>query len=123
MSEKKEKIKRAKINTKNPSFSKTDWDYLSSMSEKEIHKNALSDSDNPPLTENELKSMKRVINVKEIRRKLHLSQSKFAKEYHLSIKNIQDWEQGRRIPHGPSHILLTAIKNDPKGLKKAISMG
>ena len=47
----------------------------------------------------------------------------FAKRYHLSIKNIQEWEQGRRVPQGPSQLLLIAIKNDPEAVRKAIEQG
>lgn len=43
---------------------------------------------------------------KEIRRKLHLSQSAFAAFMGVCVRTIQDWEQGRRTPQGPAKVLL-----------------
>jgi hypothetical protein len=37
---------------------KTDWARLASMTEEEIEANALSDPDNPPMTEEELARMR-----------------------------------------------------------------
>ena len=41
-----------------------------------------------------------------IRKKLELSQSAFAGLMGVSIRTIQDWEQGRRSPKGPAKSLL-----------------
>lgn len=41
--------------------------------------------------------------VKEIRALSGLSQSKFAKQYNISINTLQAWEGGRRTP--PEHTL------------------
>jgi len=38
--------------------------------------------------------------VKKIREHLHLSQSAFAALMGVSIKTLQEWEQGRRKPSG-----------------------
>jgi len=43
----------------------------------------------------------RVVNippVREIRRKVGLSQSRFAALLGVSVRTLQDWEQGRRSP-------------------------
>lgn len=39
----------------------TDWQRLDTMTDAEVHRAALSDPDNPPLTEQELKRMRRVV--------------------------------------------------------------
>ena len=41
-----------------------------------------------------------VPNVKQIRERYALSQSEFADLLGVSIKTLQNWEQGRRAPHG-----------------------
>jgi len=40
--------------------------------------------------------------VKEIRGKTGLSQSAFAGLLGVSVRTLQEWEQGRRKPHGPA---------------------
>lgn len=37
-----------------------------------------------------------MLSIKELRELTGLSQSKFAKEYHLSINTLKKWEQGQR---------------------------
>jgi len=60
-------------------------------------------------------------NVKQIREKLGLSQGKFSKLIHVSVKTLQNWEQGRREPRGPALALLKILKNDPKHAIAALS--
>ncbi len=50
----------------------------------------------------------------EIRRKLHLSQSAFAALMGVSVRTIQDWEQGRRTPKGPAKSLLRIAEQHPE---------
>lgn len=51
---------------------------------------------------------------KEIRHKLQLSQSAFAGFMGVSIRTIQDWEQGRRTPQGPAKALLRIAEQCPE---------
>ncbi|WP_422133231.1 helix-turn-helix domain-containing protein [Endozoicomonas sp. ALD040] len=51
---------------------------------------------------------------KEIRQKLQLSQSAFAGFMGVSIRTIQDWEQGRRTPQGPAKALLRIAEQCPE---------
>ena len=51
---------------------------------------------------------------KDIRKKLHLSQSAFAGFMGVSIRTIQDWEQGRRNPQGPAKALLRIAEQCPE---------
>ena len=44
--------------------------------------------------------------VKRIRAKLELSQSKFAELLGVSVRTLQDWEQGRNTPGAPAAALL-----------------
>jgi putative transcriptional regulator len=49
-----------------------------------------------------------------IRSKLHLSQSAFAGLLGVSIRTLQDWEQGRRNPQGPAIALLRIAEQHPE---------
>ena len=49
-----------------------------------------------------------------IRKKLKLSQSAFAGLMGVSIRTIQDWEQGRRSPKGPAKSLLRVAEQHPE---------
>jgi len=50
----------------------------------------------------------------DIRKKLHLSQSFFASLMGVSIRTVQDWEQGRRAPKGPAKSLLRVAEQHPE---------
>lgn len=63
----------------------------------------------------------RVINVPdvgEIRRKTGLSQARFAALLGVSVRTLQDWEQGRRAPSGAARTLLLIADMDPKALSR-----
>jgi putative transcriptional regulator len=49
----------------------------------------------------------------EIRAKLKLSQSAFAGLMGVSLRTVQDWEQGRRKPSGPAQTLLRIAEQKP----------
>ena len=50
----------------------------------------------------------------DIRKKLQLSQSSFASLMGVSVRTIQDWEQGRRSPKGPAKSLLRVAEQHPE---------
>lgn len=61
----------------------------------------------------------RVINVPDIaktRKKTGLSQARFAKLLGVSIRTLQDWEQGRRVPSGAARTLLVIAAKNPHAL-------
>ena len=49
-----------------------------------------------------------------IRQKLKLSQSAFAALMGVSIRTLQDWEQGRREPQGSAVALLRIAEQHPE---------
>ncbi|CAO1669610.1 helix-turn-helix domain-containing protein [Salinicola sp. NYA28a] len=51
---------------------------------------------------------------KMIRLKLKLSQSAFAGLMGVSVRTLQDWEQGRREPQGPAVALLRIAEQHPE---------
>jgi len=58
--------------------------------------------------------------VKNIRKKLHVSQAEFAYMIGVSIDTLQNWEQGRRKPEGPALALLKVAEVNPKTVMKAL---
>lgn len=53
------------------------------------------------------------VDVAKLRAKLGLSQRDFARGFGVPLGTLQGWEQGRRKPRGPAHVLLTVIEKDP----------
>lgn len=51
--------------------------------------------------------------VKRIRKQFELSQSEFAGLLGVSVKTLQNWEQGRRTPHGAARVLLQVAAQHP----------
>ena len=54
--------------------------------------------------------------VKAIRQKYALSQQDFAKIFGISVRTLQQWEQGRRFPQGPAKVLLNVIDKNPQAV-------
>ncbi len=57
-----------------------------------------------------------VPDVAEIRAKVGLSQSRFATLLGVSVRTLQDWEQGRRAPSGAARTLLLVANRNPRAL-------
>ncbi|RME49179.1 MAG: helix-turn-helix domain-containing protein [Caldilineae bacterium] len=51
--------------------------------------------------------------VKSIRMRYNLSQREFASLLGISVKTLQNWEQGRRSPRGPARVLLQVAAKHP----------
>ena len=58
--------------------------------------------------------------VKSTREKTGLSQAQFALLIGVSLKTLQNWEQGRRRPVGPARALLKIVRSDPERAIKAL---
>tara|TARA_R110001606_G_scaffold3844_4_gene18556 strand:+ start:406 stop:696 length:291 start_codon:yes stop_codon:yes gene_type:complete len=58
--------------------------------------------------------------VKAIRIKTGLSQSRFANLLGVSKRTLENWEQGRRHPTGPARALLKIVDADPEYALKAL---
>ncbi len=52
-------------------------------------------------------------NVKKIRSSYKLSQPEFAALIGISVKTLQNWEQGRRAPEGAARVLLQVAAKHP----------
>src|SRR5712671_818815 len=115
---KKRSITSFRLDPKRPP--KTDWRAFDAMSEDERHQAALSDPNAPPATEAQLARARRVPSVQALRKKLGLSQAKFAARFHLPLGTIRDWEQGAHRPDRAAQVLLTVIARDPDAVARAL---
>lgn len=59
-------------------------------------------------------TLKEPASPKIIRAKLKLSQAAFAGLMGVSLRTVQDWEQGRRKPSGPAAALLRIAEQKPE---------
>jgi len=57
--------------------------------------------------------------VAETRARVGLSQSEFARLLGVSVRTLQEWEQGRRTPSGPARMLLAIAHKNPRALLEA----
>jgi putative transcriptional regulator len=91
------------------------------MTAEAIVQAARADRDAQPLTEADLKRMKRTPQAKIIRRALELTQEDFAVRYHIPLGTLRDWEQGRAEPDQPTRAYLTLIARDPGHVDRTLN--
>ena len=58
--------------------------------------------------------------VAQIRAGYELSQSQFAALLGISVRTLQNWEQGRRSPQGPAQVLLRVAARHPEAVLDAV---
>ncbi len=58
--------------------------------------------------------------IQQIRQQYVLSQEEFANLFGVSVRTLQQWEQGRRHPQGPAQVLLKVIAHNPKAVQEAL---
>ena len=62
------------------------------------------------------------IDVRQIRRKVAMSQKEFAEHFGVNVRTVQDWEQGRRVPVGAARAFLLVIDREPEAVHRALTM-
>ena len=60
------------------------------------------------------------LEVKTIRKRLHVSQTQFARLIGISAATLRNWEQGLRSPVGPARALLKVAERNPKAILQAL---
>ena len=61
-------------------------------------------------------------NVKKIRSTYKLSQPEFAALMGISVRTLQNWEQGRRVPEGAARVLLQVAAKHPEVIWEVVKM-
>jgi putative transcriptional regulator len=93
------------------------------MTPNAIKEAARLDPDAQPLSDADLRRMKRTPRAKIIRRALELTQEEFAARYHIPLGTLRDWEQGRAEPDQPARAYLTLIARDPDHVNRMLNTG
>jgi putative transcriptional regulator len=60
------------------------------------------------------------IDTARIRRKIKMSQSRFAAYFGVSVRTVQEWEQGRVVPSGAARAFLIVIDREPDAVRRAL---
>lgn len=94
---------------------------IDAMTDAEITAAALSDPDNPPLTEDELARVAAARRIQAIRAGTGLSQPQFATRYHINLGRLRDLEQGRTRPDSAMMAYLTVIEREPEMVQRALA--
>ncbi len=92
------------------------------MTDEEVEAAALSDPDAQPLTEEDFARMKRIPQVKIIRRAFRLTQEEFASRYRIPLGTLRDWEQGRCEPDQTARAYLKVIAANPEMVQCALQV-
>jgi putative transcriptional regulator len=58
--------------------------------------------------------------IKMVRENFNVSQNEFALMIGVSVRTLQNWEQGRRQPEGPAKALLRIASKNPSAVLEAL---
>jgi putative transcriptional regulator len=103
-----------------------DWKRINAMTDEEIERNALADPDSiVPFPDDpaDVQSVPAMPDVAAMRRRMKLSQAKFAIRFGFSVATVRNWEQGRVLADGPARILLAVIEREPQAVVRALRPG
>jgi putative transcriptional regulator len=115
-------IARVKVSAEDLMEDEGDWEAFDNLSDEEVLALAESDPDAPPTSVADLQKFGRVVNVKEIRKQLAMTQEEFAVAFHLSLATLRDWEQARTQPDQAARTLLKVIAHNPELVKEALAV-
>lgn len=93
---------------------------LRPMTRSAVERAAFANLDAQPLSDADLKRMKRTPQGRIIRRALGMTQKEFATRYRIPLGTLRDWEQGHATPDQPTQAYLTVIARSPEGVQQAL---
>ena len=93
---------------------------LPRRSDAAIEAAALSDPENTPRTLEREQKLRRIPQVKVIRKALGLTQQEFAARFHIPLGTLRDWEQDKSQPDTCARAYLKVIARNPKAVTKAL---
>ena len=113
---------RYKLDAKKPpKLSPEERARLDAMMAAEIEHNALSDDDNPPMTEEELARAVSAREVSRAREKTKLSQSEFAARFRINVARLRDLERGRYVAEFRPCLLILRYRVRTEIVQKALA--
>ncbi len=104
---------------------KFNWSHVDAITDRDITRQIASNPDAIPdmstaLKKGEFKRPIKPEQIKAVRRKTGLSQSRFAARLRLNVATIRNWEQGRTRPDGAAITLLSVIDREPKMVMRTL---
>ncbi|MDE3177029.1 MAG: helix-turn-helix domain-containing protein [Pseudomonadota bacterium] len=93
---------------------------IDALTPEQIEENARTDPDNPPSTDEELARGAFGRAVRLTRENLGLSQSEFARAFHINLRRLQDWEQGRVSPDSVTLAYLKLIQREAGMVRRVL---
>ena len=61
------------------------------------------------------------VDVRELRRRLGMTQERFAATFGIGLGTLRHWERGDRQPRGPALALLNVVEKRPDAVLEALS--
>ena len=95
---------------------------LETMTDEEITAAALTDPDNPPLSDERLARFRRPALAKRIRHKLHMGRETFAAAYGIPLETLKAWERHEVEPTEVELAYLRLIERDPEMAKAHVEV-
>ena len=94
-----------------------DWQRLNDMTDEEINARALTDPDNPPLTEEQLARVRRPSLARKVRQRLRMGRESFSQAYGIPIETLNTWERHEAEPTAVEAAYLRLIEREPERAK------
>lgn len=96
---------------------------LDALTEAQITAGALSDPDNPPLTDDEIDRAALAAMLRRVRRGLGLTQQEFAARYRITYGRLRDIERGRGgvRPDSALAAYLRVIERETEAVDRALA--
>ena len=60
------------------------------------------------------------VDIRAMRKQLHMTQAQFADSFGLSLGAVRDWEQGRKTPEPSTRVMLRIIEREPEAVMRAL---
>ncbi|MEZ4532615.1 MAG: hypothetical protein R2855_16600 [Thermomicrobiales bacterium] len=101
-----------------------DWNRFNALTDEEIEAAALSDPDNPPMTDEELSQMRRVVDAVRVRKALGMTQVQFSETFEIPLGTLRDWEQKRSFLSARNQAAasyLRVIEQNPEAVIAALA--
>lgn len=89
--------------------------------EKTIAQEAIDAIDEVLSGRGKLRVVRPALDLKELRKKLNLTQAQFAKRYRFNLSTLRNWEQGMRTPDVATIAYLTCIERMPEQIAEALN--
>mgnify|MGYP005648436107 CR=1 FL=1 len=103
-----------------------DFTRLDAMTEAEVQAAAETDPDNLPMTAADFAKLTRVYTpdqIRALRGRFKMSRPVFAARFHIPVRQLQEWEQGRKKPSAAANTLFRVIDREPEAVERALASG